>query len=367
MNDTRFNRRHLESLALRHGFHTTHFARLRATPHREAFEAWLAAGHQADMGYLVRGRLERIDPARRMTARTAMVLTVAHHHQRPADPGGRTGLVARYAWGRDYHNLVGKRLRRLSKALRGEGIASWGAVDTGPILERAWAAAAGAGFVGKNALVIRPGSTSWMVLAVLFVDLPVAPDLPLGDHCKACTRCLSACPTEAFPAPRVLDARRCISYWTIEADGLPPAELRPRFGRWVFGCDVCQEVCPHNHHPPDPEEDDFAPRNAWLDLDEVIATEDHALMERFLGTPLRRPRAVGLKRNALIALGNLGDDDAVPGIEQHALPHPHPLVRASAVWALARLGAPRPSVIRHPQVDAELAAYASSASATTVR
>ncbi len=332
-------RAHLEARALAHGFHTVHFARLRPTPLRQAFDAWLAHGRHADMHYLPRGWEERVDPARRQpSARSVMVLTVAHHHRRPPDPGGRTGLVARYAWGRDYHNLVGKRLRKLRGTLRGDGITSWGSVDTGPILERSWAWASGAGFVGKNAMVIRPGDTSWMFLAVLFVDLPVPSAPPLGDHCKTCTRCLSGCPTEAFAAPRVVDARRCISYWTIEARGLAPAEILPGFGRWVFGCDVCQEVCPHNHHPPDPEEDDLRPRHAWLDLDEILLSSDETLDARFQGTPLRRPGPHGLKRNVLVALGNLGDPDAVPLIEEHGLGHADPVVQHAARWALERLG-----------------------------
>jgi len=294
------------------------------------------------MHYLARAHDERVDPARRQpTARTAMVLTVAHHHRRPPDPGGRSGLVARYAWGRDYHNLVGKRLRKLRAALRGDGIANWGSVDTGPVVERAWGWAAAAGFVGKNTLVIRPGDTSWFFLAVVFVDLPVLPDRPLGDHCKACTRCLSACPTDAFDGPRQLDARRCISYWTIEARGLAPAALRPGFGRWVFGCDVCQEVCPHNHGPADPDEDDLLPRHAWLDLDELLTSSDDDLDRRFRGTPIRRPGPHGLKRNALIALGNLGDVAALPVVEAHGLTHGHPVVREAAAWARTRLLEPR--------------------------
>lgn len=331
-------RAHLVRQAQAHGFHTAHVARLRPTPFRDVYDRWLAAGRHADMHYLARAHDERVDPARRMTsARTALVLTVAHHHRRPPDPGGRAGLVARYAWGRDYHNLVGKRLRKLRASLRGDGIASWGSVDTGPILERAWAWASGAGFVGKNTLVIRPGDSSWFFLAVLFVDVVAAPDEPLGDHCKRCTRCLDACPTDAFTGARDLDARRCISYWTIEARGLAPAPLRPGFGRWVFGCDVCQEVCPHNHAPPEPEEDDLLPRNAWLDLDELLRTDDDVLMERFRGTPLRRPGAHGLKRNALVALGNLGDPDALPLVADRGATHPHPVVREAAGWAASRL------------------------------
>ena len=340
------------------GFELVRLARVRPTPHADALDSWLAAGHHADMGWLPHGRDVRRDPRHRAPwARTAMILAVAHHHQRPPDPGGRTGLVARYAWGRDYHNVLGKRLRKLKRSLRELGLRTWGGVDTAPILERSWAAAAGVGFTGKHGLQIVPGTTSWMLLGVLFVDAEVEPDAPvLADHCKACTRCLHGCPTSAFPAPFVLDARRCISYWTIEAAGLPPRELRPGFGRWVFGCDVCQEVCPHNHHPPPAEEPAFAPRHAWLDLDRLLASPDDALLTRFTGTPLRRPGAAGLKRNALIALGNLGDDGAVNGIRDHALPHPAPVVRAAAIWALDRLGATVPAHDPAPLVREEIRA-----------
>ncbi len=241
---------------------------------------------------------------------------------------------------------MGKRLRRLKRRLDEAGIRSWGGVDTAPILERPWANAAGLGFTGKNTLQIVPGRTSWIFLAILFVDAECAPDAPLGDHCGRCTRCLVACPTSAFRGPRDLDARRCISYWTIEARELAPEALLPGFGRWVFGCDVCQEVCPHNHDPDDPDEADFAPRHAWLDLDELLATPDEALMARFEGTPLRRPGAAGLKRNALVALGNLRDPDAAALVHDHALRHPAPVVRRAAAWALRQLdpgpsGAPR--------------------------
>lgn len=331
-------REYLLARARESGFRVARLAPVGPTPRFEAFRSWLAAGHHADMAWLG-GRLEdREDPRHKLkSARTALVLAVEHHHRRPADPGGRTGLVARYAWGRDYHNLVGKRLKKLGKVLRADGHGAWGGVDMAPIVERVWAEAAGVGFVGKNTLVIAPARTSWMMLAVMFVTLEAEPDRPITkDHCGSCARCLTGCPTGAFVGPRVLDARRCISYYTIEAAELAPLELLPGFGRWVFGCDVCQEVCPHNAAAPDPEEDDLLPRNAWLDLDEVLATPDDALEARFLGTPLARPGAVGLKRNALVALGNLGDRGASGSVER-GLEHGSPVVRAAAAWAASRL------------------------------
>jgi len=334
-------RAQLALLAQSHGFHTVRFTVARETPRRVAFDRWLARGRHADLHWMVRGRDVRVDVARRAPwARTAMVLAVGHHHRVPPDPGGLTGRVARYAWGRDYHNLVGKRLQKLRRALDEAGVRSWGGVDAAPILERAWAEAAGLGFSGKNTLQIIPGGGSWMFLAVVFLSVPVAPDPPLTrDHCGSCTRCLSRCPTNAFPAPRELATDRCISYWTIEARGLPPPELRPQLGRWLFGCDVCQEVCPHNHDPLDPEEDDLRPRHAWVDLVELLRSSDDQLLARYEGTPLRRPGAVGLKRNALLVLGNLGDPAAAAVIHDTALHHPAPVVREAAAWALSRLPA----------------------------
>jgi epoxyqueuosine reductase len=340
----------IEARASALGFGEIRFAAVGRAAHAERYAAWLEAGRHGELDYLERGRDVRQDPTARFPgARSAVVLAWHHHHRRPPDPGGRTGLVARYAWGRDYHNLVGKRLRRLRSQLREVGIESWGGVDTAPILERGWATAAGLGFAGRSTLQILPGRSSWFFLAVLFVDALVAPDAPLArDHCGACRRCLVACPTDAFVGSHELDATRCIAYWTIESRGLAPRSLRPAFGRWVFGCDVCQEVCPHNHHPPEPECDDLLPRNAWLDLDEVVLTPDDVLLERTRGTPLRRAAPCGLKRNALIALGNLGDDGGVDAARR-GLEHPDPVVRGAAVWALARLGDAR--VMRHVDVD----------------
>lgn len=308
------------------------------TPRIEAFEAFLDAGHHGEMHYLERGLDVRRRPGLRLSdARSVAVFSMEHHHRRPPDPGGLTGKVARYAWGRDYHNLFGKRLKRLQKRLRAEGLESWGGVDTAPILERAWAEAAGLGFSGKNCVQILPAGGSWFFLGVLFTAEDIEPDAPISkDHCGACVRCLVGCPTDAFEGPRRLDAQRCIAYWTIESRGRIPLELRASFGRWVFGCDVCQELCPHNAAAPDADEDDLLPRNAWLDLEWLLDSDDEVLDEHFLGTPLRRPRPEGLRRNACVVLGNLGDRAAIPVLER-ALRR-GPLVAEHARWALEVLG-----------------------------
>lgn len=351
-------RESLIELCRHHGFHEVRFAELGPTPHMDVYRRWIQRGSHGEMAWMTTQEDVRADPRVRLeTARTAMVMSIEHHHRRPPDPGGLTGSVARYAWGRDYHNLVGKRLKKLRRSLRERGVSSWGGVDTAPILERSWAAAAGLGFVGKNCLVIRPARTSWMFLAVLFIDAEIEPDPPLGDHCGRCTRCLDICPTNAFVGPRDLDATRCIAYWTIEAPGLPPHQLRPGFGRWVFGCDLCQEACPHNVAAPDPEEDDLLPRHAWLDLPTLLETDDDVLMDRFIGTPIRRPKAAGLKRNALICLGNIPDERAIASArvgQQHA----SPVVRAAAAWCLARHEV-QPQGDEHPWVQAEVELAAS--------
>jgi epoxyqueuosine reductase len=195
------------------------------------------------------------------------------------------------------------------------------------------------GFLGKNAMAILPGKSSYFFLAAILVNIPLTPTRSLGDHCGSCVRCLDACPTEAFTAPGQLDARRCISYLTIEHKGPISSEFKGKMGRWVFGCDDCQEICPHNPKAPAPGQDDFAPRvgHAWLDLEWIMNTSDEKLIAHFQGSPIRRPGPQGLKRNASIALGNLGDTAARACLLPH-IHHPDPGVSDAVQWALERVG-----------------------------
>ena len=345
------------NLALNRGLTTIGFTPLSAIQNKAPLESWLDNGMHGEMGWMESGRAVRLDPLLRFShAQSAAVFIVKHHHQRPPKPAGRHGMVARYAWGRDYHNLIGKRLKRLQKDLRANGIDSWGGVDTAPILERAWAQAAGTGFTGKNTMQILPGRTSFFFIAVLFLPFPVPPVTPLGDHCGKCVRCLSGCPTSAFTKAHELDARKCISYWTIESKSMPPRLLRKEFGEWVFGCDVCQEVCPHNHKPDPATEDDFLPKHAWIDLDELLLSTESDFLEKYTGTPLRRTGWTRMKRNALLALANMKDTEAIPVI-QRSLQDPAPLVRAAAVWALQNMDAHHllPTTDTDPMVRFELA------------
>ncbi len=326
------------TLAQAQGFQHVRFAGMENTPHYSEFKNWLGKGHHGTMAYLAKGQDVRENPRLRLAdAKTAMVLAMEYDHHRPPDPGGLTGKVAAYAWGRDYHNLTGKRLRKLRRTLRSEGIENWGGVDTAPILERAWATQSGLGFNGKNNVQILPAHGSYMFLAVLFLDVELESDLILQDHCGSCSRCLTACPTQAFEADRVLNARKCIAYWTIENRGAIPVELRGQFGRWFFGCDACQNACPHNTNAPDTAEEDFRPKNAWIDLEALLQTPDEALMDQFIGTPLRRPGPEALKRNACVVLGNMGDTAAI-GPLLLAAESNSALIREHARWALSQLG-----------------------------
>ncbi len=325
------------------GFSRVRTCRAAGAPGIARYDRFLAAGRHGEMSWMERGRDARAAPQQLLPgARSAVVLGVDYAWPRPPDPGGLTGKVSCYAWGRDYHNLMGKRLRRLCKELRREapGIgACWG-VDSRPLIERAWAETAGLGFVGKNCCLLIPGETSYVFLGVLLIDVDLPVDRPLvRDHCGRCRRCLDACPTDAFVDARQLDARRCIAYLTIEHRGAIPQTLRPGLGRWIFGCDLCQEVCPHNHTLLDAAHVDFQPRadHAWLDLVWLLTAADEAIDAALIGSPLRRPRPAGLKRNAAVVAGNLGDGAARPALKV-ALAHTDPHVRSHARWALDRIG-----------------------------
>lgn len=325
------------------GFTHVRVASADPAPGAVAFEAMVAGRRTGNLDWMAKGVGPRQRPAELLPGvRSAMVVGIDYHWPRPADPGGLTGRVSRYAWGRDYHNLVSKRLRKLCKQARQLGVEAYWSVDARPLVERGWAERAGLGYVGRNCLTIVPGHGSWLFLGVVMLTAELPPDLPLPGglrrHCGRCTACHDRCPTAAFTGDGQLDAAQCISTWTIEHRGtFTPSQARG-LGRWVFGCDDCQEVCPHNHRPPTALERDFAPRpgHAWLDLEWVLTIEDAALEAALVGSPLRRPGAVGLKRNAAAVLGNLGDPAARP-LLLHAAAHPHPVVSQQARQALDAL------------------------------
>jgi epoxyqueuosine reductase len=249
--------------------------------------------------------------------------------------------VARYARGEDYHDVLRRRLGELLNWLREQspGCRGRAVVDTAPLLERDFARRAGLGWFGKNTMLLNKRLGSFFFLGALLTDVPLRPDPPHESaHCGTCTACLDACPTGAFTGPGWLDSRRCISYLTIELRGSVPEDLRPGLGNWVFGCDVCQEVCPWNRKAPVGAEPQLSGRPDLVQLDpvELLGLSEEAFRHRFRGTALMRARRRGLLRNAALVLGNAGDRAALPALRR-ALEDPEPLIREAAAWAIGRI------------------------------
>jgi epoxyqueuosine reductase len=274
--------------------------------HGEALARWVADGHAGTMAYLGRRLPERLDPRRVLPEARAVVCVALNYFQGPAADES-WAPVARYAWGRDYHDVMTPRMDALARFI-GEAAGERGRcyVDTGPVLERDLAARAGLGWVGKNSMLLHPSLGSWFFIGVLLTTAALVHDDALPDRCGTCRACLDACPTDAFVAPYVLDARRCISYLTIEHRGPVDSALASAMGQWQFGCDVCQDVCPWNRKAPLTREPAFLPTSPYPGAAAVAAMEDPAFARRFAGTPLTRPKAEGMRRNARIALDNAG-------------------------------------------------------------
>ncbi len=257
------------------------------------------------------------------------------------------GKIARYAWGDDYHTVMKKRLRRFVDALpeaAGRPVRTRIFVDDGPMNDRAAAERAGVGWFGKNTNILTPSHGSWVLLGQVITDLYLRPDPPLAKNCGECVRCIDACPTGAIVAPYVIDNRKCISFLTIELRGAIPRELRPLVGDWVFGCDICQDVCPVNRDFEPGSEPAFEQRHDFgaPALLPLLELDDEGFRERFRNSPVKRAKRVGLQRNVCVALGNIGDRAAVPGLAR-SLTRGEPLVRSHAAWALGRIGG-RPAI-----------------------
>lgn len=261
----------------------------------------------------------------------------------PTTDGALRGKIARYAWGRDYHRVMERRMKALVTGLSerlGRDVRTKAYVDTGPMLDRAVAERAGIGWYGKNTNILTGGRGSWVVLGQVVTDLELVPDESLKKTCGQCSMCIDQCPTGAIIAPYVVDNTRCISYLTIECRGPIPRDLRPLVGNWVFGCDICQDVCPVNRKAQATTEPGFQRGEhgfAALELLQLLNMTEGEFQERFRGSAIRRAKRVGLLRNVCVALGNLGDSRAVQALSQ-ALYHDEPLVRGHASWALGRLG-----------------------------
>jgi epoxyqueuosine reductase len=323
----------------------------------DRYQDWLRDCYHGEMAYLARPDAvsRRRDPAATLPGVQSVVTVGVNYHTDPLptslrdDP--RRGLMASYAWGDDYHDVLAPRLHRLAtfiEANAGQPVAFRAYVDTGPLLEREMAARAGLGFVGRNTNLIHPRLGSWLFLGELLLTVSIAPrvsgpEVPQPRHrwtCGRCTRCLDACPTGALVAPHVLDARRCISYLTIELKGPIPRQWRPLLGNRIFGCDICQEVCPWNRQfARATAEAAFQPRPdaAAPKLLDLMALDDMGFRQRFRSSPVKRTKRRGLLRNVAVALGNWGDPVAVPALAR-ALHDAEALVRGHAAWALGSIG-----------------------------
>jgi epoxyqueuosine reductase len=310
--------------------------------HGGALEAWLDAGYAGTMSYLDRGRAERLDPARLLPgARSVVAVAMSYNKSTEDDWRG----VSRYARGRDYHDVIRPRLVELGEFIgsaAGAPVASRAAVDSSAVLERDLAARAGLGWIGKNTNLLTPSLGSYFFIGIVLTTAELPFDQREPDRCGTCTACLDACPTRAFVAPYVLDARRCISYLTIEHRGDIAGELADQIGEWVFGCDVCQEVCPWNRKAEPGHEPALEPSGSFGALESLLELDREEFRARFRGSALTRTKRAGLLRNAAIVLANRGDRCAV-GVLERALGDEDAVVRHAAAWALAKLGGEAPS------------------------
>src|SRR2546426_2333489 len=333
--------------AQRLGFELVGISPVKPPPHENSFAEWLRKGLAGELAYMRRTEELRRDPQKLVPWAVSLVSVGMNYFTpfpRSVMPGEPKGWISRYAWGDDYHDLMRRRLESLLTIIRDlchapvEGKAF---VDSGPVLERDYAGVAGVGWIGKNTHLISPKKGSWFFLGELFLSIPLAYDRPIRDRCGKCDLCLKACPTGAFVGPYVLDARRCISYLTIELKGWMPRHLRPLVGNHIFGCDICQEVCPFNVKARSTEEPAFRPRPGLHapELIPMLSLDEAGFRRRFRGSPVLRAKRRGFLRNVAVALGNIKSREAIPAL-MNALDDGEPLVRGHAAWALGQIGFP---------------------------
>jgi epoxyqueuosine reductase len=302
---------------------------------REYFLSWLAEGRHGDMDWLARDPQRRTLPNRVLPeARSILVFGLNYYQPEPA----RRGRIAKYALGKDYHKVMLAKLKRICAWLRELGAVNRPYVDTGPLLEKPLAARAGLGWQGKNTMLLNEKEGQWLFLGCILTSFPFAPDKEKPDRCGTCTRCIEACPTGAINAPYQLDARRCISYLTIEHKGPIPPEYRRLIGDHLYGCDDCLDVCPWNNWAQRTREAAFDPR-PYPDLRDMLAWDDAAFDACFAGSPIRRLKRARWLRNVCVVLGNTGAAEDLPALRAAAA-DPDPLVREHAAWAIAEITSP---------------------------
>jgi len=320
----------------------------------DRFVEWLSRGYQAGMGYMDRHAEVRRDVGHPgILSGAKSVVVCAMGYGRRTDPRALGARVASYARGRDYHNVLPPRLRKLARFLRDEspGCRTRVFVDTAPLLEKAWAMRAGIGWIGKNACLLHPKLGSRFVLGEVVTDVRLEADSPHEERCGSCRACLDACPTGAFPEPFVLDARRCLAYWTIEHHGPIPEDLREPMGDRLFGCDDCQDVCPFDRKAPDLGAPDFATHARWVKRTpaDLLALSDYDFAALANGSPMARPGRSGMLRNAAIVLGNTRDRVHLP-VLRGAVTDADPVIRDAANWAIERIEKdPKPAIAGRPR------------------
>lgn len=336
----------VKALARELGFARVGIARAEALePEGAQLRAFVAKGRHGGMGWLADTVEVRADPRHPgMVPGAESVVVLVAPYARPggeARVGPAPGRVARYARERDYHNVLRKKVRKIEALLREAGHRARWSVDSRPVLERAWAERAGVGFVGKNCCLIVPGLGSHVFLATVVTTARLEADAPMARRCGACRLCLDRCPTEAFAGPRELDARRCVSYLTIEHEGPVDPALREGLEDWIFGCDACQDVCPYNRTaPPEPSvTEPYAAHGRWeaVDAEGLLAMEEEAFLAWAEGSPARRSGRTRMARNAAYVLGNVGERRHLPVLREAARGHEDEGVREAARWAGERI------------------------------
>jgi epoxyqueuosine reductase len=341
----------IKSAACEAGFDLCGIAPVQDFPELARFPQWIADGHagemkylesRADSGQLRRTSLNLVFPWARSVVVCAVNYNTAHPYSTQAHDPAR-GWISRYAWSReDYHETVLRRLREVESNIKElsapNQIETRSYVDTGPVVERVYAKYAGIGWLGKNTCLINQKIGSWLFLGVIITSLELMPDLPAPDRCGTCTRCIDACPTNAFVGPHQLDSNKCIAYLTIEKRGAIPEELREGIGHQVFGCDICQDVCPWNRKAPATDKPEFQPREGFINPALVWLAEisEEEFRQVFRGSPLKRAKRDGLRRNALIAIGNGGDSSTLAVVTRNTS-DPNPAVADAANWAANKL------------------------------
>jgi len=320
------------------GFNDCRIAEAKRAPHADRFYEWVAAGTAGDMKWLERNMERRVNPCEVLEGAQSIICLAFNYY--PGEPDPKQDFqISRYAWNEDYHDIVESMLKDLNYALEDMGGSQRYYVDTGPVLEKDFAAEAGLGWNGKSTVNIHKKFGPWMFLCEVITTLKLEPDQKLGDHCGKCTRCIDHCPTQAITGPRRMDARRCISYLTIELKGSIPVAMRKMIGDRIYGCDVCLEVCPWNRFAQISKETRFHARESIFDysLKEFLSITEEEFRQVFAKSPIKRIKRHRFLRNVCVAVGNSGDRSMIPELKALLEREDEPLIKEHAEWAIAEL------------------------------